>query len=116
MIRNILASFFMFCICGSASHAEISAELFYRTCMPNSQDEVCLGYISGVVAGLQYGKAASDGGTRYCIPADVGYLQALLISRKFIESHPETMNTALGKDVAATISVALTHAFPCKNR
>src|SRR5262245_20388269 len=98
---------------GSA-HAEISTELFYRTGTPGSLDDVCLGYVIGVAAGLQYAKAAQANGQDYCLPPDVSYTQALLISRKFIEQHPELMSTPLGTDVTGMISLALVRAFPCR--
>ena len=99
------------------AHSEITASQFYEYCQvpPSARDEVlCHAYISGLTAGLMYGKAASDTGVKYCIPAGIDYTQSVLTIRKFIEAHPELLSTAIGKDIGSTASMALTTAYRCK--
>lgn len=116
MRRRIVASAFLIssALLGfPPCSAQVSSGLFYRECQADGHDDTCVGYIQGIVAGLQYGKITLQNGRNYCLPPDLGYAQATLVARKFIEEHPDLM---MAQEASGTISLALVLAFPCKDQ
>jgi hypothetical protein len=108
---------FVFCAFTAPARAEISASLFYQYCQvpPSKRDEVlCNAYVNGLIAGMMYGKNSIENGKTYCLPMAIDYTQATLIIRRFIENHPELLSTAVGQDIGATATAALTLAFVCR--
>jgi hypothetical protein len=106
--------FLRFCSAGASRNI---CKPFYQYCQvpPSKAEEVlCTAYISGLIAGMMYGKTSIDGGKTYCLPVAMDYTQATLIIRRFLENHPEILSTAIGKDVGATATMALTLAFGCR--
>lgn len=101
------------------AQAEMTTGFFYQRCpvlLLNETDEIlCRAYISGLIAGLAYGKMSIADGKTYCLPDGLDYAQATLLIRRFIESRSRLLATTpdLGRDVGPTATIALTSAFDC---
>lgn len=98
---------------GRPAHAEyFSGILLNKYCSSESRYEqgMCLGYIVGVVDSFNTTYAVKGEKKIFCIPAGVTSGQLVLVMKKSMQEHPETLHLPAS---AHTLS-ALTAAFPCK--
>ena len=101
-----------FLFAGSAARAEyFSGILLNQYCTSDSAYEkgMCLGYIVGVVDSFNTTYALKGSERVFCIPPGVTSGQLVLVMKKSMEEHPETLHLPAS---AHTLS-ALTAAFPC---
>jgi hypothetical protein len=117
MKRNLvfLTLFFLIMSAASSVHAEyFSGILLNKYCNSDSSYEkgMCLGYIVGVVDSFNTTYALKGGKKVFCIPPGVTSGQLVLVLKKSMQEHPETLHLPAS---AHTLS-ALTTAFPCDGK
>jgi hypothetical protein len=102
----------MLLLVSQAAFAEyFSGILLNKYCHSESSYEkgMCLGYIVGVVDSFNTTHAVSGEKRVFCIPPGVTSGQLVLVLKKSMQEHPETLRLPAS---AHTLS-ALTAAFPC---
>lgn len=114
-MRNLLLSVFLVLLLSAvaqSAHAEyFSGILLNKYCSSESRYEqgMCLGYIVGVVDSFNTTYAVKGEKRIFCIPPGVTSGQLVLVLKKSMQEHPETLHLPAS---AHTLS-ALTAAFPC---
>ena len=102
----------MLVMIGQPVNAEyFSGILLNKYCSSESRYEqgMCLGYIVGVVDSFNTTNAIKGEKKIFCIPSGVTSGQLVLVMKKSMQQHPETLHLPAS---AHTLS-ALTAAFPC---
>ena len=95
------------------AHAEFfNGGLLSKYCSSESNYEkgMCLGYIVGVVDSFNTTNALKGEKKVFCIPPAVTSGQLVLVMKKSMQEHPETLHLPAS---AHTLG-ALTSAFPCE--
>src|SRR4051794_16833057 len=59
----------------------------------SAYDIACVYFIAGVTEGLMGAQIFAEKGSRTCFPTNIGGHQARLIVEKFMNEHPEKLNT-----------------------
>lgn len=98
---------------GQVAHAEyFSGILLNKYCNSETgyENGMCLGYIVGVVDSFNTTNLVKEGRRALCIPPEVTSGQLVLVMRKSMQEHPETLHLPAS---AHTLS-ALSAAFPCQ--
>jgi hypothetical protein len=95
-----------------ASGAYFNGSLLNKYCLSESSYEkgMCLGYVVGVVDSFNTTNPIKTSKKIICIPPAVTSGQLVLVLKKSMQEHPETLHLPAS---AHTLS-ALTAAFPCK--
>ena len=115
-MRNLFLYVFLtsfFSLVPQTANAEyFSGILLNKYCSSESRYEqgMCLGYVVGVVDSFNTINAAKGYKKVFCIPPGVTSGQLVLVVKKSMQEHPETLHLPAS---AHTLS-ALTSAFPCK--
>lgn len=114
MKRFVLSISFLFLLSVAvpSAHAEyFSGILLNKYCSSESSYEkgLCLGYIVGVVDSFNTTSTIKGENQIFCIPPGVTSGQLVLVMKKSMQEHPETLHLPAS---AHTLS-ALTAAFPC---
>ncbi|NIU08740.1 MAG: hypothetical protein GWN81_07780 [Phycisphaerae bacterium] len=107
----ILLLFLPLCFTQTARAEYFSGILLNKYCHSESSYEkgMCLGYIVGVVDSFNTTYALRGEKRVFCIPPGVTSGQLVLVLKKSMQEHPETLHLPAS---AHTLS-ALTAAFPC---
>lgn len=71
--------------------------------------DICRARLHGEIEGVVAGASLSKGRPWICMPRHVGPREELLVVRKYLDDHPESLSQNLGIVVAA----ALAQAYPC---
>lgn len=109
----LLSLVLLFSVISTNANAEFfTGILLNKYCSSESRYEqgMCLGYIVGVVDSFNTTSAVKGGNQIFCIPPGVTSGQLVLVMKKSMQEHPETLHLPAS---AHTLS-ALTSAFPCK--
>ena len=103
---------FLFVAAHSASAAYFNGSLLNKYCSSESKYEqgMCLGYVVGVVDSFNTTNPLQTSKRIICIPPAVTSGQLVLVLKKSMQEHPETLHLPAS---AHTLS-ALTAAFPCE--
>ena len=103
---------FIFVVAHSASAAYFNGSLLNKYCSSESKYEqgMCLGYVVGVVDSFNTTNPLQTSKRIICIPPAVTSGQLVLVLKKSMQEHPETLHLPAS---AHTLS-ALTAAFPCE--
>ena len=96
----------------SASAEYFGGVLLNKYCSSESQYEqgMCLGYVVGVVDSFNTTNSMKGARKVFCIPPPVTSGQLVLVTKKSMQEHPETLHLP----ASAHILGALTNAFPCQ--
>ncbi len=107
----MLLMFLPLCFSKTAQAEYFSGILLNKYCNSESSYEkgMCLGYIVGVVDSFNTTYALKGVKRVFCIPPGVTSGQLVLVLKKSMQEHPETLHLPAS---AHTLS-ALTAAFPC---
>ena len=107
-----LMSFVLLYTASTAQAEYFNGILLNQYCNSNSAYEkgMCLGYIVGVVDSFNTTYALKENEKIFCIPPGVTSGQLVLVMKKSMQEHPETLHLPAS---AHTLS-ALTAAFPCE--
>jgi hypothetical protein len=111
-LRRVLIVDCLLLLAAHSVHAEyFSGVLLNKYCNSQSDYEkgMCLGYIVGVVDSFKTTSTVKGEKKIFCIPQGVTSGQLVLVLKKSMQEHPETLHLPAS---AHTLS-ALTAAFPC---
>jgi hypothetical protein len=70
----------------------------------------CVGFVQGVTDGYATAISLYTGIAIYCEPPGVTLQQRVLITEKYLNSHPEVIN----QEASSLVLVAMREAFPCE--